>query len=145
MTAAVGAKKQLLVVEDNPGDVELLRLALKDAGVDCELILVKDGAVALDFIQRQGVSSRLPDLAIIDLNLPKHNGLEILQAISSNGVMAKMPVIVVSSSPYVADAENLVFLRTAHFIRKPLDLDDCLKIGVLVRELLASDRDTAGR
>ena len=77
---------RILVIEDNPGDVELIRMALELAGVDCDLQVIDEGEGAMAYVQQPRNSSgeRLPDLVLLDLNLPKHSGLEILEAIRGN-------------------------------------------------------------
>ncbi|HEY1240652.1 MAG TPA: response regulator, partial [Bryobacteraceae bacterium] len=86
-------KARILVIEDNPADVELLRMALRHAGLDCELTIIDDGADALALVSRQPPASAADlDLAIIDLNLPKHGGEEILEALRANPDLTDLPV-----------------------------------------------------
>lgn len=149
MRASTGGRARLLVVEDNAGDVGLLRMALQHARLDCELIIAEDGAKALDYIRSRGVPLDAPDLAIIDLNLPKHDGFELLEAIQRSSAWADVPVLVFSSSPYADNRKKLDFLRAVRFRAKPPDLDEYLEIGLVVREMLAEwyglDRAAEGR
>jgi chemotaxis family two-component system response regulator Rcp1 len=134
-----GSRKfHLLVVEDNPGDIALLRLALEDAQLDCELTLIDDGSDALAFIERRGKYADLPapDLAILDLNVPKCDGLEILEAMRANRAFADVPVAVLSSSSSPRDRAQMEVFRIGRYITKPPDLDEYLKIGQIVKELL---------
>src|ERR1041384_7977148 len=89
----------ILVVEDNLADVSLLRLALKDAGVDFDLTALQDGAEALAFVRRQGkyADAPRPDLAILDLSIPKHSGGEVLQAIRSTEELRTLPAVIWTS------------------------------------------------
>ena len=93
-------KTRILVIEDNPGDVELIRMALEFAGVDCDLQVIDEGEGAMAYVQqpRNHAGERVPDLVLLDLNLPKHSGLEILEAIRGNQAYAAVPVTVLSSS-----------------------------------------------
>src|SRR6266700_5710060 len=91
MTEEAGSRKvQVLLVEDNPADVELLRMALKNAGVDCELTVLEDGAEALALVRQRENDARasIPDLAVLDLNLPKIGGLEVLEAMRASRAFA---------------------------------------------------------
>src|SRR5260370_28235156 len=86
-------------VDENPADVRLLRLALDNADLDCELIVIEDGAEALAFVRQQGQDARNspPDLAVLDFNLPKSDGLQILKAMRENRAFTGVPVAVLSS------------------------------------------------
>src|SRR5690242_10298272 len=92
-------KSHILVVEDNPADVGLLRLALKAAQVECDLTVLEDGAEALAFVRhRQNSGDSVPHLIVLDLNLPKNGGLEVLEAIRANPAFSGMAVAILSSS-----------------------------------------------
>ena len=130
-------KSRILVVEDNPADVDLLRRALAEAEVDCELRIVEDGADALALIRSiEQHSADAPDLAVLDLNLPKHGGLEVLEAIRSSSSLAKLPVVVLSSSWSPRERSHIEKLGVGRQIVKPPDLDEFMKIGVEVKALL---------
>ena len=132
-------KPQVLVVEDNPADVELLRWALDSAAVDCELTVIDDGGEALAFVQQRGkyFASTVPDLAILDLNLPRYDGVEILEAMRASRVFASVPVAVLSSSSSPRDRARMEAFNIGRYITKPPDLDEYLRIGLIVKELLA--------
>src|SRR5688572_11097589 len=127
----------ILVVEDNPADVTLLTLALESAGVNCELTVLDDGAKALEFLRNlsQGVE-KCPDLAIVDLNVPKHDGFEVLQAMSAGTRFPRIPIAVLSSSTSVRDQSRLSSDLVRRFITKPPDLEEFLKIGWVIKELV---------
>jgi two-component system, chemotaxis family, response regulator Rcp1 len=128
---------RILVVEDNPNDVELLRMALEEAQVECELTVIDDGGDALAFIAKQSAADAPPDLAILDLNLPRRDGVEVLSGMRSNPVFSDVPVAVLSSSALPRERARVEALRVRRYMVKPSDLDEFLKIGGQVKELLA--------
>jgi CheY-like chemotaxis protein len=132
-------KSQVLVVEDNPADVELLRWALDSAEVEYDLTVIDDGGEALAFVQQRGkyFASTAPDLAILDLNLPKYDGMEILEAMRASRIFAGVPVAVLSSSSSPRDRAKMEAYNIGRYITKPPDLDEYLRIGLIVKELLA--------
>jgi CheY-like chemotaxis protein len=138
MTPKAITKARILVIEDNPVDVYLLRRALADAEVDCELTVIEDGAEAITRVRRQGnyTGTPIPDLAIVDLNLPKHDGLEVLEAMQSSGAFTEVPVAVLTSSVSRRDREMAETLHVSQFITKPPDLQGFLEIGSLLKKLL---------
>jgi two-component system response regulator len=140
MTEVLGRKKpRILLVEDNPGDVELLRLALKTAGFDCELTVLVDGGEAIAMIARQGKYAGLapPDLAILDLNVPKNDGIEIIASMRASEVFRDTQVVVLSSSSSPRDYARLEKFNIARYITKPPDLDEFLNIGSQLKSLMA--------
>ena len=140
MTEHVPERKvRILLVEDNPGDVELLRLALRTAKVNCDVIVIKDGREALDFVQQLGkyAHQEPPDLAVLDLNLPKNDGFEVLEAMRANNAFSGVPVAIVSSSSAPQELARMQRLAVDRFIPKPPDLDQYLQIGTALKELLA--------
>ncbi len=132
-----GTKTHILMVEDNPGDVELLRLALRTAGIDCELTVIADGREALLYVQQYEAGGRRPpDLAILDLNVPKNDGIEILEAIRVSALFAALPVVVLTSSSSPRETQKLQSLGISRHVSKPLELEEFMKIGTTVREVL---------
>src|SRR6185312_3511544 len=133
-------KVHILLIEDNPGDVALIRMALRNAGLDCDLTVIDEGGDAMAFVQQQGKygASRAPDLAILDLNLPKNDGLEILAAMRENQAFVEVPVAVLSSSSWPRDRTKLEVFNIARYITKPPDLDEFMRIGLILKELLAA-------
>lgn len=133
-------KVHILLVEDNPADVGLLRLAFKAAQLDCDLTVLEDGAEALLFIRHRedpGEAS-IPDLAVLDLNLPKNGGLEVLEAIRANSAFSGMPVAILSSSSSPRERAKIEEFGVDRFITKPLDLDGFLGIGSTLKSLLVN-------
>jgi CheY-like chemotaxis protein len=130
-----GEPYRILLVEDNSADVYLLRKALGSAGLDFELTVIEDGGAALAFARGEGAA---PDLAIIDLSLPKNDGIQVVEAFRAAARCAAMPVIVMSSSLQPPARLRQEQLRVTRYIPKPPGLEEFLQIGVVIRELLES-------
>lgn len=118
--------KSILLVEDNADDVELTRIAFAQAGISHALHVVGDGAQALDYLFARGqYTSRdprdLPALVLLDLNLPRRDGREVLQAIRGNAAMHALPVVVLSSSCEPHEVDAMSDLGANGCIRKPVD------------------------
>jgi len=130
----------ILLVEDNPGDVYLIGEALRRQGLDFELLVAEDGARALRELEkvRQG-QAKAPDLILLDLNVPKKNGLEVLRHIRADPACARTPVAILTSSDYPREKVEALDLGASCFIRKPTDLDDYMKVGATLKELFASE------
>jgi chemotaxis family two-component system response regulator Rcp1 len=133
-----GRKAQILVVEDNPADVELLRLALATAELDHDLTVITDGGEALAYAEQKGKYStaETPDLAILDLNLPKNGGLEILAAMRRNPAFDSVAITILSSSSWPRERDRMGALRVERFITKPYDLDEYMQIGFVLKQML---------
>ena len=131
---------RILVVEDNPADVELLRRALSHAGLHYQLTVIDDGADALALIRCGSEPSVALDLAILDLNLPKHSGMEVLEEMRSHRTFANLPVIILSSSSSLSDREKSETFGVRRYIVKPPDLDEFLRIGLHVKQLLVETK-----
>lgn len=124
------------MVEDNSGDVGLIRQSLKEHGIGVELDVVSDGEKALKFIDEVEAGRAVcPSLVILDLNLPKTDGREVLQRIRESS-LRKVPVAVFSSSGAVEDKQAAARLGADRYIQKPSNLDDFLGIGGIVKILL---------
>ena len=134
---------RILLVEDNPADVYLFRKALTEAGLDFELTVIEDGGSAIAFVRGDGAGGPVPDLAVIDLSLPKDSGIQIVQELRARERFSAMPVVIASSSPEPPPSLQHEQLRIARYITKPPDLDDFLQIGVTLKEILLESR--AGR
>ena len=136
----------ILLVEDNPADVELLRRALIHAKLDCRLTVLDDGAQALAFVRglESETDGQTPDLAILDLNLPKNDGLDVLQAMRTSPCCGTIPVAILSSSPSARERTRIEQYGIVQFITKPADLDEFLGIGDTLKQLLASRRGAIG-
>src|SRR5262249_21247731 len=133
-----GQTNRIVLIEDNPADVYLFRQALQNAGLNFELTLIQDGEAALAFAQSHPNYSAIgtPDLLVLDLNLPKIGGLEILEVVRRNPNLAHVPVAVMTSSAASQDHERCSDLGVNRYIVKPLELEEFLKIGEIVKTLL---------
>jgi CheY-like chemotaxis protein len=120
----------ILMVEDNPGDVRLTREALKDGAVENRLHVVEDGEQALAFLYREiGYhDSPLPDLILLDLNLPRKDGREVLAEIKADEHLRRIPIIVLTTSESTEDICQSYELHANCFVTKPVDLDRYLEI-----------------
>jgi len=115
----------VLIVDDNPDDVELTRIAFEEAGVEVHLDVTEDGSDALDFlwqVEPKGIQPR-PDLILLDLNLPKVDGRDVLKAIKAEEDLALIPVIVLSTSTDGEDIRYVYRHHAASFIVKPIVFD----------------------
>ena len=120
--------KVILLVEDNPDDVELTRLAFDEAKIANRLVVVGDGAEALDYLfAREGHEGRdphdLPSIILLDLNLPKVDGREVLQAIRENERTRTIPVVVMTTSTEPIDIDGCYALGANSYIQKPVDFE----------------------
>lgn len=121
---------QVLLVEDNPGDVRLTQEAFQDARVHLEMHVVSDGAAAMEFLHRRGMyqQSPRPDLILLDLNLPIKNGKEVLAEIKSHPSLRTIPVVILTTSASDVDVELTYSLHANCYISKPVDLDGFLTV-----------------
>lgn len=125
------SERDILLVEDNPDDIELTRIALHEADVANPLVVVRDGAEALDYFNGRGSfagrdTARLPALVLLDLNLPKVDGREVLQAIRSDPHTRALPVVVLSTSREPRDVQASYALHANSYIQKPVDFQQFL-------------------
>ena len=127
---------RMLLIDDNEADVYLLRRALQQAGLAVELTVLKDGAEGLAFARSEDASSLQPDLVVLDLNLPKSGGAEVLRAMKGNPVLASVPVVVMSSSASKAEQAAIAALGATKYLTKPPDLAGFMKVGKMFREVL---------
>lgn len=121
---------QILMVEDNDGDVFLTTEALKEAKVANSLHAVHDGVEALEFLRRQGKygAAPRPDLILLDLNLPRKDGRELLAEIKLDGELRTIPVVVLTSSSAESDVVRSYDLHANCYIVKPLDFNGLMEV-----------------
>jgi len=130
-------KYKILLAEDNPGDVYLVKEALKERKLDCEIYSVDDGEKAIEFIESAGSPDRpVVDLVMLDLNLPRRTGDEVLVVLRQSPVLKNTPAIVLTSSQSPHDRSNLKNLGADVFFHKPTGLDEFMELGKVVEELL---------
>jgi two-component system, chemotaxis family, response regulator Rcp1 len=122
--------RTILLVEDNAGDVRLTREALREADVSVELTAVPDGEQALAFLRGEGTHAGMPrpDLILLDLNLPKKNGLEVLEEIKRDPELRGTPVIMLTTSSSARDIAACYYRGVNCYVVKPLDLDDFTRL-----------------
>jgi two-component system, chemotaxis family, response regulator Rcp1 len=120
----------VLLVEDSPGDVRLTREAFKDAKVHINLHVAPDGAEAMAFLKHEGEYANVPrpDLILLDLNLPKKDGREVLAEIKENPSLKSIPVVVLTTSASEADILRSYRLHANCYITKPVGLEGFLEV-----------------
>jgi chemotaxis family two-component system response regulator Rcp1 len=127
-------KPRILLVEDNPGDIRLTQEALKESQMDIHLDVVTDGEQAIDFLMRRGkfATAVRPHLMLLDLNLPKKNGIEVLKEVKADESLKKIPIIVLTTSDADHDINKAYSLHANCYILKPVDFDDFARVIRLV-------------
>jgi chemotaxis family two-component system response regulator Rcp1 len=126
----------ILLVEDNPADIQITKRAMRDGGLPVELIVVRDGQEAVDYLLRQGsydarTDWRRPDLILLDLNLPRLTGRDVLQQVRGHDNLRVVPVVILSTSKRQEDIADLYQLGANTYIEKPQDFNrfvDVLKV-----------------
>jgi len=123
----------ILLIEDNPDDAELTRIAFAEAGIDSQLVVVGDGAEALDYLFARGTYAQrdpadLPSIVLLDLNLPKLDGREVLQSLRANPATRGLPVVVLTTSTEPFDVEASYALGVNSYIRKPVDFGKFVEV-----------------
>ena len=126
----VGRPIEILLVEDNPGDVRLTREALTANKIRNTLHVVADGVQALAFLRKQGkhANAPRPHIILLDLNLPKKDGREVLAEIKGNGDLRRIPVVVLTTSGAEEDILKAYDLNANCYVTKPVNLDSFIKV-----------------
>ncbi|MCH8011564.1 MAG: response regulator [Candidatus Marinimicrobia bacterium] len=132
----IGRPIEILLVEDNRGDVRLTMESFKDTKVRNNLSVVEDGMEAMVFLRKKGKYAEVsrPDLILLDLNLPKKDGREVLAEIKADEDLRTIPVIVLTSSQAEEDVIKTYHLGANCFITKPVDLDQFIKVTKSIKE-----------
>ena len=127
---------EILLVEDNPGDVRLTREALREGSIDNHLSVARDGVEALAFLRRQGefVNANRPDMILLDLNLPRKDGREVLAEIKVDEELRRIPVVVLSTSQDEQDIARSYDLHANCYIAKPVDLEQFIGVVRSIEE-----------
>ncbi len=120
----------ILLVEDNPGDADLAREALENSKVNNALYVVDDGEKAMSFLHREGeyAEAPLPDLILLDLNLPKKDGRQVLAEIKADDNLKRIPVVILTTSQAEEDVLKSYNLHANCYISKPIDLNQFLHV-----------------
>jgi len=121
---------EILLVEDNPGDVRLTQEALKESKVTNNLSVAEDGVEALAFLKREGqyADAPRPDLLLLDLNLPKKDGRELLEEIKADENLKRIPVVVLTTSKAEEDILRMYDQHANCYITKPIDFDQFIDV-----------------
>jgi CheY-like chemotaxis protein len=125
-----GRQIEVLLVEDDPGDVLMTKEAFEDYKLKNQLHVVNDGAEAMDFLRQQGqyADAPRPDLVLLDLNLPRMDGREVLQAIKSDPELASIPVVVLTTSEAEEDVLRSYSLHANAYVTKPVDFERFIQV-----------------
>jgi CheY-like chemotaxis protein len=131
----------ILLVEDNVADVFFVREALRCGGIENDLFVASDGETAIEFIERAETrrDSPCPQVILLDLNLPRRSGAEVLARISQSSRLAQVPVVIVTSSDAASDRAETARLGARRYFVKPRDLDEYLKLGTVVKDVLREE------
>lgn len=126
----IGRPAEFLLVEDNPGDVRLTREALMECKLRNNLSVVGDGVEALAFLRREGpyADAVRPDVILLDLNLPKKGGREVLADIKADPDLRRIPVVIITSSEAEQDVLASYDLHVNCYVNKPVDLEQFIKV-----------------
>ena len=121
---------EILLVEDNPGDVRLTQEALKESKVTNNLSVAEDGVEALAFLKREGkyADAPRPDLLLLDLNLPKKDGRELIEEIKADENLRRIPVVVLTTSKAEEDIIRMYDQHANCYITKPIDFDQFINV-----------------
>ncbi len=135
-----GRQIEVLLVEDDPGDVLMTREAFEDYKLQNKLHVVNDGAEAMDFLRRQGehTDATRPDLVLLDLNLPRMDGREVLQAIKSDPELASIPVVILTTSEAEEDVLRSYSLHANAYVTKPVDFERFIQVVRQIDEFFVS-------
>jgi CheY-like chemotaxis protein len=136
------ASPYILLAEDNPADVQLVREALDDRSVECDLQVVCDGEQAIAFLDRLDAHSELkcPSLLLLDLHLPKRDGTEIMRRLRASERCGQTAVVILTSSDSPSDMENAERHAALHYFRKPSSLDQFLTLGDIVKAIIEKEK-----
>lgn len=131
-----GRPIEILLVEDNPGDVRLILETLKENKLRNSLDVVEDGVEALVFLGREGkyADAPRPDLILLDLNLPKKDGREVLAEIKADENLRRIPVVILTTSKAEEDILKAYDLNANCYVTKPVDLDQFIKVVKSIEE-----------
>jgi two-component system, chemotaxis family, response regulator Rcp1 len=130
MIKVSGRPVEILLVEDSPGDVKLTIEALRDAKVNNNLHVARDGEEAMAFLRREGdhADAPRPDLILLDLNLPRKDGREVLADVKSDPKLKRIPVVILTTSQSDDDVAQAYSLSANCYVTKPVDLDQFLRV-----------------
>lgn len=120
-----GAPFEILLVEDDPGDARLAQIALRDAGAQCVVRHVRDGIEAMEALNAAvAKGEKLPDLVLLDLNMPRMDGRQVLREMRADRTLRSVPVVVLTTSAVDRDVAASYSMGANSFITKPMDIDE---------------------
>ena len=125
----------IVIIEDNLPDVVLLREALEEHGASYELTVIGDGEAALEYVASLPPGAPLPCLLILDLNLPKRDGIEVLRGIRESAALSRVRVVVLTTSDSPSEREMVEAIGVRAYFRKPVDLDSFMALGGVLKEI----------
>jgi chemotaxis family two-component system response regulator Rcp1 len=127
---------EILLIEDNPGDVDLTKEALQEAKVRNRLHVVDDGAKAVDFLYKRGAYADVPrpDIVLLDLNLPKKDGRQVLEEVKADPQLAEIPVVILTTSQAEEDIIRSYQLHANCYITKPVDFKQFMHVVKSIEE-----------
>jgi len=130
----------ILIVEDNEGDILLIKEAFEEAKLANDITIVRDGEKAIHFLEKKGKYSdaKIPDLIILDVNLPRKNGHEVLEFVKTNDQLMQIPVIMLTTSSSENDIIKSYKNHANCYITKPVEVDDFLKAVLEIEEFWVS-------
>jgi two-component system, chemotaxis family, response regulator Rcp1 len=131
LTEAIGVTPiDILLVEDNPGDARLAQEALRDSKIHNVISVARDGVEAMQFLRKEErfAAAKTPDLVLLDLNLPRKDGREVLAEIKSDPVLRRIPVVILTTSRDEEDVVRTYDLHANCFITKPIDLSQFMRV-----------------
>jgi two-component system, chemotaxis family, response regulator Rcp1 len=130
----------ILLIEDNPGDVRLVIESLKDSKIRKHMSVVEDGEAAMAFLRREGQYSQAlrPDLILLDFNLPKKNGREVLAELKADRDLGRIPVVVITSSNGEDDVRGAYDNHANCYVTKPVDLKQFVQVIRSIEEFWLS-------
>jgi two-component system, chemotaxis family, response regulator Rcp1 len=128
---------EILLVEDSPADIALTEEALKESGLENTLTIVTDGEQAIEYLSKRGKfkDAESPDLILLDLNMPKKNGHEVLEAIKDNPRLEEIPVVVLTVSEAEEDIARALGLKMNYYLNKPVSVQKLAPILTTIIEL----------
>jgi chemotaxis family two-component system response regulator Rcp1 len=136
---------EILIVDDNPGDVRLTAEALKDSKVQNRLHTAQDGMEAIAFLRRKGeyADAPLPDLILLDLNMPRMNGSQLLAKVKEDSELKHIPVVILTGSREIDDIIKANNLRADCYVTKPIDLEEFIMAVKSIVDSLFNQREIA--
>jgi len=143
----IGSVIQVLLVEDDPGDVLMTREAFEDNKVANQLHVVSDGAEAMDFLQKKGeyTQAPTPDLVLLDLNLPRMDGREVLAAVKADDELRQIPIVVLTTSEAEEDVLRSYALHANAYVTKPVDFERFIEVVRKIDDFFVSVVRLPGR